>query len=264
MCRLFGLYSNTLVDVYFSFFESPSGGLVELSHSNPDGWGIAWFSESGWKLYKEPMPLYSSNRAKDIIQKVRGRIIVSHVRNASVGGRKKENTHPWLYRGWVFAHNGTIDREELLKLLSSEYSMDLEGDTDSEVFFHLIIQEVEGVGNPVKGIINAIKRITNSGVWFKSLNFIASDSKKLYALRYVNTNQDYYTLFYVERPREGLKLRRLSRETQQLIEMKLVRGEKAIIIASEPMSDEPYWRLIPNKQLVIVDENLNVERVDIG
>ena len=38
MCRLFGLYANKPVDVYFSFFESPVGSLVELSYDNPSGW----------------------------------------------------------------------------------------------------------------------------------------------------------------------------------------------------------------------------------
>ncbi|RLG22480.1 class II glutamine amidotransferase, partial [Methanosarcinales archaeon] len=41
MCRLFGLYANMPVDVYFSFFESPVGGFAELSYGNPSGWGVA-------------------------------------------------------------------------------------------------------------------------------------------------------------------------------------------------------------------------------
>ena len=44
-----------------------------------------------------------------------------------------DNTYPLLYRGWVFAHNGTINREALLKLLRRKY-WDFEGDTDSEAF----------------------------------------------------------------------------------------------------------------------------------
>jgi len=259
MCRLFSLYANRLVDIYFSFFESPRSSFVELSYRNPSGWGVAWF-DSSWHIYKEPIPLYYSDRAREIIRKnVRGKIIVSHVRLASVGSCRVENTHPWLYRGWVFTHNGTIrNRRALLELLREEYH-NLEGDTDSEAFFHLIVQEIEDLGDSVEGIRSAIEKIVSKGIRFSSLNFIASNGEKLYALRYATTDLDYYTLYYIERPREGFELRKLSKETQQLIMMKLVHGEKAVIIASEPMSDEPYWKQIPNKYLAVVDRDLNIE-----
>lgn len=262
MCRLFGLYANRLVDVGFSFYKSPKESFVRLSYDNSSGWGIAWFDDE-WHIYKEPQPLYLSDKAKVLVEKrVRGRIIVSHVRLASVGRESLENTHPWLYRGWVFAHNGTINRKALLKLLRREYQ-DFEGDTDSETFFHLIVQEIEDLSNPVEGIISAIKKNVSKGVVFSSLNFIASDGKRLYALRYATKRLSYYTLYYLDRPREGLELRKLSKETQQLILTKLAHGEKAVVIASEPMSDEPYWKPIPNKHLVIISPNLNVELIPI-
>ena len=173
------------------------------------------------------------------------------------GNETLENTHPWLYHGWVFAHNGTINRNALLGLLHEEYRK-LEGNTDSEAFFHLIIQETEDLGDPVEGIMSAVEKIVSKGIDFSSLNFIASDGEKLYILRYATEWLNYYTLYYLKRPRRGLELRKLSEETRQLILTKLAHQEEAVIIASEPMSDEPYWEHIPNKCLVIVNSNLNV------
>ena len=264
MCRLFGLYANRVVDVYFSFFESPVGSLVELSRGNPSGWGVAWLGGGGWSVYKEPLPLYASPRAREVIQRrARGRIVVSHVRLASVGGRSAGNTHPWLYRGWVFAHNGTIyDRRALLGLLHGEYR-GFEGDTDSEVFFHLVVQEAESLGDPVEGIRSAVEKVVAEGIGFSSLNFIASDGGRLYALRYAAESPGYYTLYYIERPRGALELRKLSRETRQLITVKLASGERAVLVASEPMSDEHYWRPVPNRHLVVVDPDLNVGLVPV-
>jgi len=265
VCRLFGLYANRPVDVGFSFYESPEKSFVELSQDNPSGWGIAWLDDECWHIYKEPQPLYLSDKARNLVEKrVRGRIIVSHIRRASPGiPVRRENTHPWLYRGWVFAHNGTIrNRRALLELVDKKYR-GFEGSTDSEVFFHLIIQEVESLGDPVEGIRSAIEKIAAKGIGFSSLNFIASDGKRLYALRYATTNLDYYTLYYLERPRKGFELKKLSKETQQLIAMKLALGERAVIVASEPMSDEPYWTLIPNKHMVVVDPNLNIELITV-
>jgi predicted glutamine amidotransferase len=45
--------------------------------------------------------------------------------------------------------------------------------------------------------------------------------------------------------------------------MKLASGEKAIIIASEKLTEEP-WDIIPNRHMLIVDENLNTELIEIS
>ncbi len=264
MCRLFGLYANRFVDVYFSFYVTPKGSFITQSHGNPDGWGIAWLDDESWHIFKEPLALYKSGRAMELIRRIiQGKIIVSHVRLASTGVPRLENTHPWLYKGWVFAHNGTISKLDLLRFLREDYRAGLEGDTDSEVFFHLIVQEANEVGDPIEGIRGAISKIVGNNIGFSSLNFIASDGERLYALRYARSHLDYYTLYYIERPCEGLELRRLSKETRQLISMKLASGEKAVIVASEIMSNEPYWRLIPNKHLALIDRDLNVELIRI-
>jgi glutamine amidotransferase len=264
MCRLFGLYANKLVNVYFSFFEARKS-LKEQSHRNPHGWGIAWFDGFKWDLYKEPQPLYKSSKAKELIKEVSGIIIISHVRYATYGEPKTGNTHPWLYKGYVFAHNGSIiDREKLLSLLSQNYK-DLEGDTDSEVFFHLIIQETKNSGGSfIEGVRRAIAKINNNSISYSSLNFVASDGRKLYALRYARKNLDYYTLYYLKRPREDLKIEKVSEKTAQLIKMKLEVGEKAVVVASEKLTEEEEkWDEIPNKHMLIVNEDLNTELVKI-
>jgi len=264
LCRLFGLYANMPVDVCYSFYLTPRGSFESQSERNPNGWGVVWLEDSKWHLYKEAMPLYMSFKAKSLIGKaVRGRIVISHVRYASVGSTCLENTHPWTYRGWAFAHNGTIRRSKIVEMLDGTFRNDLEGETDSEALLHLVVQETLRLGNPIGGIKAAISRIVNGNVEFSSLNFIASDGLKLYALRYATRNLNYYTLYYISRPQGGLELNSLSKETRQLIGCKLSRGEKAVIVASEIMSDEPYWKPIPNKHLLVIDENLNVNLIPL-
>jgi|GEM_PF-2671189 hypothetical protein len=50
---------------------------------------------------------------------------------------------------------------------------------------------------------------------------------ELYALRYARKSLDYYTLYYLKRPTEGLRLERLSKEAYQLVGAKLAAGEKS-------------------------------------
>jgi glutamine amidotransferase len=232
-----------------------------LSRFNPDGWGVAWFNGREWRLFKEPLALHESRRARSIARSVRGLIIISHVRFATHGGRSVVNTHPWLYRSFVFAHNGYLDRERLLRLVKQEYR-DFKGETDSEVLFHFLVQEALGSRDFVEGVKRTVGRIIEEGVDYNSLNFIASDGVKLYALRYARRSLDYYTLYYLERSREALHLDKLSSKTAQLIRMKLARGERAVLVASEPLTEEG-WREIPNKHLLIVNEDLSVELLKI-
>ena len=255
MCRLFGLYANKNVNVNFSFYKADKS-LVKQSYVNPSGWGIAWFNEEKWNLYKEPWPLFKSYRAEEIVKNAYGKMIISHVRFATHGKEKIENTHPWFYKNWIFAHNGII-YDELINLIKNEYR-DFEGETDSEKLFHLIVQEINELNDPIEGIKNAIKKLKN--IKFSSLNFIASDGKNLYALRYAIERENYYTLYYTKRPKNTLHL--LSKDTKQLIEMKTAYEEKAVIIASERMTEED-WKLIENRNLIIIDENLSVKLLSI-
>ena len=257
---MFGLIANKPVNIMYSFYRSPTS-MEGFSLRNPDGWGVAWLSGDGeWMLFKEPIALYESLWAEEKVKEVKGRIIISHVRMASWGGITMENTHPWLYRGWVFAHNGTIDeRDRIEGLLEPSYRRGLEGDTDSERFFHLIVQEAKKVGNPIRGIIRAVELVIKNSP-FSSLNFLASDGSKLYALRYAWRSLNYYTLYTTKRT-APTGLEKLSKQTRQMLEMKLAASEKAFIVASEPMSDEPDWIPLQNKTLLVVDNNLNVETV---
>jgi len=260
VCRLFGLYANVPVNVAFSFYEAGTS-MSELSRRNPDGWGVAWFDGREWHLEKEPWALYESEKAREVARSVRGLIIISHVRRATHGEARYENTHPWIYRGFVFAHNGYLDRERLLRLVRVEYR-DFEGETDSEVLFHLIVQEALEAGGFVEGVKRVVEKIKREGVHYSSLNFLASDGVKLYVLRYANYNLDYYTLYYLERPEEGLHLERLSQETTQLIRAKLTREERAILVASEPLTEER-WSRIPNRHMLVIDRSLKMKLIEI-
>jgi predicted glutamine amidotransferase len=82
-------------------------------------------------------------------------------------------------------------------------------------------------------------------------------------LRYAKEGLNRYTLFYLKRPREGLGLEGFSEKTAQLIRMKLASGEKAIIVASEKLTKEP-WEEIPNKHMLIINARLNTELINIS
>lgn len=260
MCRLFGLVANKEVDVEFSFLKADKS-MKYLSKAHPDGWGIGWYENSKPKAFKQGRDdglHYDFDRVK----KVRSHIIIGHVRRATEGDKSRKNAHPFCYKQWLFAHNGSVDRSSLLQLLNDEFKQDMKSKTDSEVYFRLILQwinEADDIFEGIRrGIANIKQRIRHTG-----LNFVLSDGKALYAYRDASENHNYYSLYYLERNPEitqGLDL--LSAETRELIRSKKLAGERAVVIASEKMTGED-WIEIAIGQLVRLNRDLRIEKVKI-
>jgi glutamine amidotransferase len=133
MCELLGLCFNKEVTVQLAF-----SGLKAGATDNPDGWGVAWYNEYGTQVIKEARPVDRSRLARSFMEDLgaRSRIFVSHIRRATAGEAGYVNTHPFYRRfdnkTWVFAHNGTIDFDQLI-FPTGEFTPI--GTTDSELFF---------------------------------------------------------------------------------------------------------------------------------
>jgi predicted glutamine amidotransferase len=165
MCRLLA---------YASTIDRPVHGLLsgeefevfsDLSDVHNDGWGMAWLPGTG----DEPEigstrdattaiddPTYQAFAATPM-----GRAGFIHLRLATEGfSVTKENAHPFRVGDWLFGHNGSIphaDRlEDLLDLTSKELMV---YDTDSKIYFLLVLQRIRELGDPVKGMQRAIADI---------------------------------------------------------------------------------------------------------
>ena len=96
MCELFGLSSNRAVKISFTW-----RGFRRRGSNHRDGWGVAWYLDGGLAgLVKEPRPAPESPIARLMVQGVRSRIVISHVRLASQGKISYVNTHPFIRRLW--------------------------------------------------------------------------------------------------------------------------------------------------------------------
>ena len=133
------------------------------------------------------------------------------------------------------------------------------------MFFYWLLQNIESAKTTVEGIRKAILFIErNKDDKTSSLNFILSNGKKLFALRKGFINPDYYSLYYLNRDPKKTDISNFqSKETKLLISSKLLREEKAVIICSEKLTEDEDWILIPNHSLLIVDESLNINRLNL-
>jgi glutamine amidotransferase len=252
MCRLLGLIANKPVDLRFSLTEGPKT-LADMSKQNPDGWGLGWYQDGQPKIEKEPRQAGDSEQFLRTSAEGSSHIFVAHVRTATIGSLTKHNCHPFRSGKWLFAHNGTIyEHESLRQHLSHSHQKAIQGETDSEVFFHWLLQNIESSDSVIEGLKSAIQAIPD----YTALNFLLSDGDVLYAYRDANVSESYYTLYWVVRsPEQEGGFVAGSKEVKALFESKKLRGERAVLVCSERLTEEP-WEEIPIGSLLVVDKNL--------
>jgi glutamine amidotransferase len=88
---------------------------------------------------------------RDLVRELRTDCAVVHVRHATVGNRALENTHPFRFRHWLFAHNGSLPgfaslRPALLERIPEFLVRSIRGETDSELIFSLFLGRVHETG----------------------------------------------------------------------------------------------------------------------
>jgi predicted glutamine amidotransferase len=227
MCQLLGISSNKKVDAKLSLSEFRHRGK-----RNPHGWGFGFYNEekNNWVVIKEPKSLYDENIKSEKFN-FKNKIIIGYVRLASCGSISHKNTHPFTKENYIFAHNGTVSAiknhsDFKLKTIKPE------GETDSEYAFCYILEKIKE--SPYKNIKEILQEEAEKIKKYGRFNFLFSDGVALYAY-----GDD--SLYFCERkfPFGYVKLR----DDQYEIDLGEIKApdEKAIIIATEPLTENEEW-----------------------
>jgi glutamine amidotransferase len=110
----------------------------------PDAYGFGYYTAGNVLLGKRPTGAPSPLSLPDLVGKVDSEALLVHARRAMIGKAKDENTQPFRYRRWLFAHDGTIAgfdavKPKLLASLPDFLRRQIGGDTDSEhAFMHFV------------------------------------------------------------------------------------------------------------------------------
>ena len=254
MCQLFGVSASVPLKLSFSWQHFALRGAEEFG--NPDGWGVAYMDGTEAHIVREPVPAMDSPFVTFLAEYgPMSSLTVSHVRRASVGGRRLANTHPFVRRlggrVHVFAHNGFVplDAGDLL-----EPWLRPTGDTDSEVMFCRLLADLEplwqGAAPPSLDARTAVvasfaARMRNLGV----SSFLYSDGLTLFAHAHrktvpgeaITSGPGLYLLERVEMPGglcSGLWCRGDCSETA--------------VVATIPLDEQP-WQPLPEGELLRIE-----------
>jgi glutamine amidotransferase len=152
MGRLFAYMGNDQDRVKCALF--PARALLVADHSAAtafDAWGLGFYQGGEVLLQRRPKPPAEPVDFYALTRDLRTDVIVGHVRQGTVGKAKNENTHPFRFRSWLFAHHGTIPhfdrvREELVHAVPDFLRRNIRGQTDSEHLFHVMLAFLHDAG----------------------------------------------------------------------------------------------------------------------
>lgn len=172
MCRLFGLLTaeNARAEPWLVHTDR---SLLAQSHASPktaqtDGWGIAWFGESGHpKVVKGVAGAFEPSEREKFVATAKvaeGPLVVGHLRHASnpMGLQREEllgpaNSQPFDSHTAIFAHNGSIPLPRETRPYLGVHESKVRGVNDSEVVFWLLVRHAEEMNDPLRGYVHAVE-----------------------------------------------------------------------------------------------------------
>ena len=187
MCEIFGSMSTGKQDIKPYLKE-----FFIHSDKHPHGWGLACLDGSDTLIEKEPLKATNSYYLKHrLTGELTGRVILAHIRYATIGNVEYTNCHPFTRkdnqgRHWTFIHNGTIFNYPPL----NPYVKTQTGDTDSERILMYLVDKInrqerkKGAPLDSKERFDFLEGIIREMAKENKLNFLLYDGELLY----VHTN----------------------------------------------------------------------------
>lgn len=278
MCRLYAIRSNEPTKVECTLVHSQNALLLQsredlTGREHSDGWGIVYYLDGSPVVEKQASAAFTDLGFSQAAERVYSETVIAHVRLATVGQLKPENAHPFAYGIWAFAHNGTVQgfnklRSQLVSETLPELNATRRGETDSEHLFLWLLSrlaekgidltagvtDLDDAGSIVaENIAELAKRCEQAAPEKEpKLNVVLTDGDSMIVTRWNNS------LFRLDRA--GL-------HDCDICGIPHVHHEhntnyRAVVVASEPLSDEP-WQAVPNHSLLTIDRGAHAQLLPI-
>jgi predicted glutamine amidotransferase len=237
MCRLFGAAANAPVDVSFELLRSDNS-VLRQSEEHDSGWGSAYYSNGEPVVRRFP---HAAHADQSFTEATAGsaQLIVVHVRRATIGDLKLENTHPFKRGPNTYCHNGTILKASQLEPLADRAPA---GDTDSERFFNLLMTNF-GAHDPIGCLRRTVETVA-AQCGFSALNCLFCDGRRLYAYRL-----GLYKLYWLIR---DLDLD-ADTKTRHHVHMERPHAEHVVLVSSEKLDEDQPWAEFGQDELLVCD-----------
>ena len=282
MCRFVAYLGKPIV--VDELLLKPTNSLVHQSYNagemsvtlNGDGFGLGYYvhhiSERPG-LFRSITPAWNNNNLLYNASLIQTDCLFAHVRAASEGGISENNSHPFHFEQFLMMHNGGIPgfkriKRKLLSLLSDDLFLWIQGQTDTEHIFALLMQhvnEMRGSGpqlseDQVKqcfqntfDVVQQLKVEAGIGDEVSTFNIMVTDGYRIFGSRFSSNPENVARSLYYS---TGSSFQCKDGESRMAQDDS---GTKAVLIVSEKLTDrEEDWLPVPQNHFISVNRNLEV------
>lgn len=215
--------------------------MQTFGDDNADGFGVAWYDRALREepaRYRNPRPMWEDRSFESLAGIVTSEVMIGAVRAATPGLAIGEtNTPPYVHGIYAFAHNGTVegfvdDPSVLRGLVSERRRSVIEGTTDSEVLFALVLDRIDRGATGAEALADVLPTVdTSCG---GRMNLVMSDGSSVWATAWGNS--------LVTLERDGAR-----------------------VVASEPFDDETDWQHLDDRTVVTLTRDaILVEPIEVA
>jgi glutamine amidotransferase len=198
---------------------------------NADGWGVGWWDpvvRSEPARYRTASPMWTDRSFRSVAEVVHAGACIAAVRSATPPSPIVETGNaPFAADAWLFSLNGYVRGfrgpvgEALRREVSERRAIGIEGTSDSEVLFALVLDALDAGATPEQALATVIATATARAEGF--LNLLLHDGHTIVATTWGNS-------------------------------LSTLRGgglaTGGVLVASEPLDEGPGWVDVPNASVV--------------
>lgn len=278
MCR-FALYLGPPITLDMLVTKPVNSIIHQSFHSherkeplNGDGFGVGWYVPElspRPAVFRSITPAWNNENLLSLARVAVSECILAHVRAASPGLSVTEtNCHPFTHDRFAFMHNGVIGgfnriRRVLLQSLTDEAFSVVRGTTDSELMFALFLDrywQLEGhdAADAMAVALEAtlqhvVETCEQAGISEPSyLNLAVTDGRRAVASRFTTGVPAEAASLYVHQGKQYVCEAGVCHMVSPDV------GHGAVLVCSEPLSEDPGWERVPRNHLALVREDRSV------
>ncbi len=110
MCRLYGFRANEPTKVECTLVQAQNALMVQSREDltgscNAHGWGVATYGDDRPHVERQAWEAYHGEHFRRAAARIFSRQVLAHMRHATVGMPKIENTHPFVDERCAFIHS---------------------------------------------------------------------------------------------------------------------------------------------------------------
>ena len=260
MCRWLA-YSGSPVRLEDLLYKPENSLVVQSKHSrlgaettNGDGFGVGWygaFETPG--VFHSTEPAWNDRNLRELSAHALSGRVFAHIRASTGSAVQQTNCHPFRHGRWLWMHNGLIYgfakvKRDLAMAVDPALYPEIEGSTDSEMFFYLAL--TCGLEHdPPTAVARAVGLIEDAGrrhgePFPIQMTVATTDGETTWAFRYSSEGRSR-SLFHST---DISTLREQYPDNPLLEEL----SDDARLVVSEPLGDlRGVWREVPEATCVV-------------